>query len=103
MKKDDVGSGSLEEVAPEGELLKAEYSRRWYRQLGISGQVLFFMPFVAIHDDPPTGALVLFVLSVAVALIGSFWNWRCPQCNCYFGKRFFFMRHCPSCGVELVK
>jgi hypothetical protein len=101
-KKAEQGSGSEEVFAPEGELIKAEFSRRWVRQVGISGQVLIFgLPFL-VSPNPPTWGVGLALTSVVLALLGSLWNWRCPHCSKYFGKKFFFLKFCPNCGVELV-
>jgi hypothetical protein len=102
VKKESTGSGGVEERSPEGDLIKAEFSRRWFRQLGISGQVVLFVFPVASMAHPPSWLLWVAGVSLVVGLGGSFWNWRCPHCSSYFGKQFFRMRHCSICGVELA-
>lgn len=85
-----------------------EFDTRWWRQLAISGQVIVIaLPILYIAesrvDGPPMWAIGLAVGSVLAGLVGSFLNWRCPACSTYFGKRVFGLRHCPSCGVALVR
>ncbi len=104
--KSAAESGSTEIQAPEAAAIKAEYSRRWYRQLLISGQILVFaFPVLILGErsgDVPAWAVGMALLSVLVGLAGSFWNWRCPHCSTYFGKKFLGLRFCASCGIELV-
>ncbi len=105
-KKSTATSGGTEILAPEGKALRDEYSKRWYRQLMISGQVLLFaFPVMIMSDDgdTPTWLLVVMMVSVLGGLFGSLKNWRCPNCSTYFGKRFLFIRHCATCGVKLVE
>ena len=42
----------------------------------------------------------LFIAVVAGIAVFSFFNWRCPQCKKYLGKRFN-PKYCWHCGVEL--
>jgi rubrerythrin len=42
----------------------------------------------------------LIVLFFAAAVVFSLFNWRCPACSSYLGKRFN-PRFCPSCGAQL--
>lgn len=104
--KKDPGSGGQEARAPEGDQIKAEFAKRWTRQCFISGQILLFMfPTIILSEqgyDLPTPFYVLAVASVLLGLAGSFWNWRCPHCSTYFGKKFFGLKFCQSCGAELA-
>lgn len=57
-------------------------------------------------DKGPSASLVETRLAwsavavVVAVLLFSFWNWRCPSCRSYLGKRGN-PKHCPKCGVEL--
>lgn len=105
-KQEAPESASHEVLATEAAEIKAEFNRRWYRQAAISGQVLVFaLPTLVMADSAAGasgGAIALALVSVLVSLVGSFWNWRCPHCSSYFGKKFFFLRFCSSCGAELA-
>lgn len=102
-------AGAVEVPASELKALREEFGRRWWRQLAISGQVLLFAfpAMIALDEASPSGtptwALVAVVVSLGIGLFGSFWNWRCPSCNSYFGKRFLGIKFCGSCGVPLVE
>jgi hypothetical protein len=49
---------------------------------------------------PIAVAFPVFFAFIALALLFSFKNWRCPACNKYLGK-VWNPRHCHSCGVAL--
>lgn len=44
--------------------------------------------------------ITISVVGVAIGLIFSFINWRCPNCNFYLGKRAN-PKFCGSCGAKL--
>jgi hypothetical protein len=77
--------------------VQREFAKRRMRQL-----LLAIPLFIAIVSSrfvvrPPMGLIVLFF---AAAVVFSLFNWRCPACSSYLGKRFN-PRFCPSCGAQL--
>lgn len=100
-------SASAELPAEEAAEIRAEYDRRWWRQIGISGVTILGMgPMIVLADGPtapPTWVMVAGFLALAFGLGGSFWNWRCPHCSTYFGKRWIGRKFCDSCGIRLVE
>jgi hypothetical protein len=52
--------------------------------------------------NAPQGILYLGALGVvALAIVYSLWNWRCPQCGGSLG-RGLSPTHCPKCGVSFL-
>jgi hypothetical protein len=86
---------------------RADYARRRRNQLMLSIPLALVVFAFASTDgrDAPFGlsgeaSLTILFLVLAVGLVVSFRNWRCPACSRYLG-RSFNPRHCPSCGVQL--
>lgn len=108
-KKGAAEAGAIEVPATELVAIRQEFDRRWWRQLAISGQVaLIGLPAILLTehmspDGPPAWAFAIAAVSIVGGLIGSLWNWRCPSCHRYFGKRFLFMKFCGRCGIPLVE
>ena len=97
----------MEDLENEDEAIKAAYRGKKLRQ------ILLIFPIVGVifvlswskEEPEPFGfpaeqvQMVGFAL-VAVALLFSFWNWRCPACHKYLGKKISH-RFCDQCGVAL--
>ncbi len=84
--------------------LQSEFNTRWWRQMAATPVMLVFLgPFIFRDRHAPIDPtyLGMGLVGVVVALGFSFWNWRCPACNTYLGRRFFNVRHCFSCGAQL--
>ena len=86
--------------------VKAEFDKRVLRQLAVSISAvgLAFLPmlmegreFAALRETIGPYRLIAILLLVGF----SFWNWRCPACSAYLGKRSIYPQHCRSCSVEL--
>ena len=104
--KEGSDTGAVEVPAEELAAIRSEFDRRWWRQAAISGQVmvLAFPTMIALDGGAaPDWAVALMLASIGLALVGSFWNWRCPSCKSYFGKQFFRLKFCATCGVPLVE
>ena len=84
--------------------IQSQFNARWWRQLAATPVMLIVLgPFVFRDRSAPVdpNLLGLGLIGVVVALAFSLWNWRCPGCNSYLGRRFFGVRHCTSCGAQL--
>ena len=89
--------------------IKVEFKRRKTRQLLLALPMIpcmFIVAFMADNDAQIFESITNFQLLIgatvviAVGLIFSMINWRCPGCNKYLGKRMN-PQYCSSCGVEL--
>jgi hypothetical protein len=87
----------------------AEFARRRRRQLiAAAPTLLIVLLLLVIKREPrpqflgiPADRLVLFALAgVALAVLFSLWNWRCPSCSKYLGKSTN-PASCAKCGVKL--
>ncbi len=85
---------------------KAEFARRELVQyvVGALGLAAVVALFVVSHRTPSLIGDVD-VRHATVAVLGTaygltYWNWRCPACRTYLGRRVR-MKHCPNCGVAL--
>lgn len=93
----------------EQERIIAEFARRRRRQLIATVPtlaVIFLLLIMKREPRPqilgiPADTWVLFALAgVAVAVVFSLWNWRCPGCKKYLGKATN-PSFCAKCGVKL--
>lgn len=91
------------------EIIIKEFKKLQLRQLFILMSMLFIYPIVilliAILDNrldemPRIVNIGIGLVMVAPILLG-FYNWRCPFCSTFFGKRSFWITRCHMCGVKL--
>jgi|SRR5438034_3709428 len=77
-----------------------EYQRRWVRHLWIHSIAVVYIVAVMATPGLSTPVRAVLILSGA-ALFGhiAVRNWRCPNCNCYFGRSMWHAR-CPECHVS---
>lgn len=89
--------------------IRKSFAARRRRQLMLSAPTFLLMFGVILLENRgqtalygvETGSLVTFLfLAIAGAIVFSLWNWRCPACNGYLGKRIS-PKFCSRCGVEL--
>lgn len=95
----------------DGPDVRATWAVRWRRQMVMGVVVLMaFVPVIGVvvayePDDPPKEIQVPLYVALGVVLAGalafSLWNWRCPACHRYMGKRAFGLRFCAGCGARL--
>jgi len=90
-------------------LVMQEFKRRRKRQLIlavplVAVMLVFF--WVSDHQNTPVLGLQpsqfiwVMLAFVVFALAFSLYNWRCPSCNSYLGKRIN-PSFCSSCGTKL--
>jgi hypothetical protein len=84
--------------------IQSEFNTRWWRQMAATPVMLVALaPFIMRdrHAEMDPLVLVSGIGGLVLALGFSFWNWRCPSCSSYLGRRFFGLRHCQHCGTQL--
>lgn len=107
-EKTAAESGGVELSAPEAAEIRDDFTRRWWLQLAFSGQIVALgLPALLYAQSfepatPPAWVIGVAGLSFLTGFAGSLWNWRCPHCRKYFGKKFFGLQFCANCGVPLV-
>ena len=83
---------------------KQEFAKKRQRQFLVGGlTVLAFLSLVLLQrNGMVTGAplALVWIAGVAVAVLFSWQNWRCPACGKYLG-RSGNLAFCPRCGVAL--
>ncbi len=86
--------------------IQQEFRTKQWRQTGqVVATVLLLLVLGCLRDRH---AAVLrsewlgigFVLLALASLAFNYFNWRCPGCDVFWGKRRV-SRRCPECGVEL--
>jgi hypothetical protein len=88
--------------------IQQEYGARRKRQLIMTVPFLALVLGLMMSENqgtkilglPAEQAAPILIGLMAIFLIFSFRNWRCPGCRRYLGKAFN-PRHCHSCGVQL--
>lgn len=99
----------MEYTEPQKQVFRTTFARRRRHQLVVAVPVMVVIVAAILGHEPGAGSVYglpvalwapLLVVVVAVALIVSFVNWRCPACNRYLG-RGWNPKFCPKCGVQL--
>ncbi|OFY63737.1 MAG: hypothetical protein A3H98_06590 [Bacteroidetes bacterium RIFCSPLOWO2_02_FULL_36_8] len=90
-------------------LIKTEFKKRRTRQYIVAVfaiPIIVLMAFISKNPDSSVlgeyqSLVVYSSLGLIVCIIGfTVWNWRCPNCNKYFGKSMN-PKFCQHCGSEL--
>lgn len=89
--------------------IKAEFKKRKKKQFLLAIPMIPSILLVAFMQDfesqfiegiPNIYLLFVALVIIIAGLIISIFNWRCPSCNKYLGKKFN-PKFCSNCGVEL--
>src|SRR5690242_13062672 len=99
----------MDDSAPRSKQIRDEFARRQRRQYLVSLPTFcLFLLFIVFNDPkrlaamglPSNAAVVVLLGVIAVLGVFTFWNWRCPACNRYLGKKAR-PKLCRRCGVRL--
>lgn len=89
--------------------VKKQFKTRKIRQILVAVLVIPIIGILFYVRENPT--IELFGLNydqigkfsliiIGIVLVFSYYNWRCPSCKKYIGKKIN-PNHCDNCGVEL--
>lgn len=88
---------------------KEAFAQRRRKQIWVAALIIPMVLLVVFSEDRGAGTVLgyssevfgpIFLAAVAIAVVFSFRNWRCPACNKYLG-RAMNPKFCQNCGVEL--
>ena len=87
--------------------ISAEFSRRRSRAIFLTVPLILLAFLFAFNMNTPSPFLGvpggLWLILFIPVLIGSYINWRCPNCKAFLGRGGGFSpRVCPNCGVSLA-
>ena len=75
--------------------------RQWVMSIPLA-TVVIYLQWHRGHSSSATGVDdILSLIAVAVAVLFTYRNWRCPECGAYLGKYPLYRGVCPKCGTAL--
>ena len=79
--------------------IQADFRRRSWRRVGTFVGMLLL--FGILQGVEATWARPVGIAGLLASAVFHVFNWSCPGCGSFFGKRRIERGRCPHCGVQL--